>query len=101
MTTPAVRIWYAVIVSFTACIAVAVTSVLYAGHVQRQAASERAQLQRELLAQQRQSDQRWCSLLVNLSESQRKRPPTTPSGRDFAREIEDLRRQFGCPEPPK
>jgi hypothetical protein len=73
-----VRLWYAVLISFIACVAVAMGSVAYTGYVQRR------------------SDQRWCSLLTQLTDAQRGSPPATESGRRFAAELERLRREFRC-----
>jgi len=73
-----VRLWYALLISFIACIAVAVASVAYSAYVQRQ------------------DDQRWCALLVQLTDAQRAAPPATASGREFAAELENLRREFHC-----
>jgi hypothetical protein len=78
VTSPRVRLWYAVAISFVACVAVAMGSVIYTGYVQRQ------------------SDQRWCSLLTQLTDAQRGAPPATESGRRFAAELERLRREFRC-----
>lgn len=78
MTSPRVRLWYAVLISFIACVAVAIGSVVYSAQVQRQ------------------SDQRWCALLVQLTDAQRSQPPPSESGRRFAAELERLRREFHC-----
>ena len=90
MSSPTVRLWYALLVSFIACVIVAVASVVYAGTVQ-------AQSERRWRDQQRQSDQRWCTLFVQLTDAQDRTPPTTPSGRQFAAELTRLRNEFGCP----
>lgn len=90
MSSPTVRLWYALLISFMACVVVALAAVLYAGTVQ-------AQSERRWREQQRQSDQRWCKLFVQLTDSQDRNPPTTKSGREFAAELERLRSEFGCP----
>lgn len=82
MTTPAVRLWYALLVSFLACVAVAVGSVWYSRMTAEDA--------------QRRSDQRWCALLSNLDETYKETPPQTPAGQKQAAEIARLRTQFGC-----
>jgi hypothetical protein len=91
VTTPAVRVSYAIMVSFFAVVAIALAGVAYTNHVQKQA-ERRADLVRI------ESDRRWCSLLVDIGNSQRAVPPKTESGKRFAEEIEKLRREFGCPE---
>ena len=78
MSHPLVRFWYAVTVAFVACMAVAAGSVAYTAHVQQR------------------NDQRWCSLLTQLTDAQRASPPPTASGRAFAVELEKLRREFHC-----
>jgi hypothetical protein len=89
MSSPTVRLWYALLISFIACVVVACASVFYAGHVQ-------AQSERRWKQQQHQSDQRWCKLFVQLTEAQDKTPPATASGREFAAEMLRLRNEFGC-----
>lgn len=92
MTTPAVRLSYAIVVSFFAVLAIALAGVVYTNYVQKQA-EHRAELVRI------ESDRRWCALLVDISRGQRQSPPKTESGQRFAEEIDRLRREFGCPEP--
>lgn len=78
MSTPLIRAWYAFAVSFVAVLAVAGASVWYSAWVQQH------------------NDQRWCALLVQLTDAQRATPPHTVSGRRFAAELENLRREFHC-----
>jgi hypothetical protein len=81
VTSPKVRLWYALLVSFLACLVVALASVGYASYVQRQ------------------NDRRWCSLLSDLDSAYQSPPrPTTPTGVKVAAEIHRLRIGFGCPE---
>ena len=91
MTSPAVRVSYAIVVAFFACLAIALAGVVYTNHVQKQA-EQRAELVRI------ESDRRWCALLVDIGNSQRAVPPQTESGKRFAVEIDRLRHEFGCPE---
>lgn len=91
MTTPAIRVGYAVVVAFIACVLIAFASVGYASHVQRQA-EHRAELARI------ESDRRWCALLTTLDEAYGTPPgPSTDLGRKVAAEIHRLREGFGCP----
>lgn len=90
MSSVKVRLWYALLVSFIACVATAIGSVYYTSEVQAQ--SERRAEQARI-----ESDRRWCSLLVNIGDSQRATPPKTEAGKGFAVEIDRLRREFGCP----
>lgn len=92
MTSPAVRLSYAIAVAFFACVAIALAGVIYTNHVQRQAQQRADQVRIE-------SDRRWCSLLVDISRGQQESPPKTESGKRFAVEIDKLRVEFGCPEP--
>jgi hypothetical protein len=62
VSSPLVRLWCALLVSFMACVAVAISSVVYAGCVQRQA-ERRTQLERQ------DSDRRWCDLLGELDDT--------------------------------
>lgn len=79
MTTPAVRFGYAVVVAFIACAAIAAASVFYAAHVQRE------------------SDRKWCSLVITMDDAYRQTPPTTAPGKNLAASIAELRRKLGCP----
>lgn len=92
MTSPKVRLWYALLVSFLACVVVAGSSVGYAGWVN-------AESQKRAAAARVESDRRWCSLLTALDETYQGPPsPTTELGRKVAAEIHELRVAFGCPE---
>lgn len=59
-------------------VAVAIGSVAYTGHTQRQ------------------SDRRWCSLLSSLDQPDV--PATTERGRQVQLQIHDLRSELGCEE---
>jgi hypothetical protein len=91
VTTPYVRFWYAIAVAFIAVVGIAGAGVGYTNYVQKQA-EQRAELVRI------ESDRRWCSLLVDIGNSQRAVPPKTESGIRFAAEIDKLRHEFGCQE---
>jgi hypothetical protein len=91
VTSPRVRLWYALLVAFVACVVVAGSSVVYASAVQRQA-------QARTEAERRDSDRRWCALLSDLDRAYQTSPsPTTETGRKVAAEIHKLRVGFGCP----
>jgi hypothetical protein len=92
VSRPLIRAWYAIAVSFVACLAIALAGVAYTNYVQKQA-------ERRAEAVRIESDRRWCALLVDISRGQRESPPKTESGQRFAEEIDRLRREFGCPEP--
>ena len=92
MSTPLIRAWYAIAVSFFACLLIALASVGYTSYVQRQA-ERRAEVARQ------ESDRRWCDLLVSVGDAQRDAPPATESGKRFAEEIAQLRDSFGCTPP--
>lgn len=80
MTTPAIRIGYAVVVAFIACAAIAFASVAYSSHVQRE------------------TDKKWCTLMVTLDEAYSgAQKPTTPLGQRVAAAIHDLRTDLDCP----
>lgn len=89
MTTPAVRLWYALMVSFLACVVVAVGSVWYAD-VAAEKANARANAERA------ESDRRWCDLMAALDDAYKQNPPTTPAGLDIASKVHKLRVDLGC-----
>jgi hypothetical protein len=45
----------------------------------------------------RDDDRRWCALLSNLDDAYRQNPPTSPTGRQIAADMHNLRVGFGCP----
>jgi hypothetical protein len=45
---------------------------------------------------QRESDRRWCDLLVTLDTAYRSQPPATELGRRVAAAMARLRADFGC-----
>jgi hypothetical protein len=102
VTKPYVPFWYAIALAFIAVVAISLSGVAYTNHVQKQAErrSEAARIESERRAElvRIESDRRWCSLLVDIGNSQRAVPPKTESGIRFAAEIDKLRREFGCPE---
>lgn len=85
MTSPAVRLWYAVLVAFLSALLIAGVSVQYANHTAA-----------ELRKEQRESDRKWCALLSTIDEGYKTAPPATPGARVFAAQIAKLRTDFGC-----
>lgn len=43
------------------------------------------------------SDRKWCSVVTTLDNAWAESPPTTPAGRNLARDFHELRGQLGCP----
>lgn len=78
MTTPAVRMWYALLVSFMASVVIAASCLIWTA------------------TQQAESDARWCRLMTALDDAYRANPPTSPAGQQIAAEIHSLRRSLGC-----
>jgi hypothetical protein len=86
-----IRAWYAIMVSFIACVVIAGSGLVYTNYVQKQA-------DRRSTAERVDSDRRWCALLTDLDEAYSSSPtPTTEVGRKVAAEIHRLRVAFGCP----
>lgn len=73
------RVWYAVIVAYLATLAIGAAALLYADHVDSQ------------------SNRRWCGLVTTLDDTYTSQLPTTQLGQSIAREIKQLRHEFGCP----
>lgn len=95
MSTRTVRLWYALLVSFIACVATAIGSVYYTSRV-RQQSEKRSEMARI------ESDRRWCKLLGDLDGAYNQPPPKTDTGKSVAAEIHRLHsepqpRGFGCP----
>jgi hypothetical protein len=92
MTSPAVRLSYAIVVAFFACVCIALAGVVYTNYVQSQA-------RHRTEAERAESDRRWCALLTELDNAYATSPgPTTEVGKKVAAEIHQLRVGFGCPE---
>lgn len=89
MTTRAIRVWYAMTVTCLVMIAFAASSVLYAN-----VRAERAERRAEQI--DRESNRRWCGVVVTLDDAYRQTPPQTPAGRKIAVDIAELRIEFGC-----
>jgi hypothetical protein len=92
VSAPLIRAWYAIAVSFVACLAIALAGVGYTNYVQGQA-------RRHTEAERAESDRRWCALLTELDNAYATSPgPSTEVGKKVAAEIHGLRVSFGCPE---
>ena len=89
MTTKAIRVWYAMTVTFVVMIAFAGASVLYANHAAEQAVERSNAIDRE-------SNRRWCTLLATLDDAYKASPPATEAGKTMAAEVTRLRTEFGC-----
>jgi hypothetical protein len=92
VSTPLIRAWYAIAVSFVACAVIALAGVGYTNYVQSQA-------RHRTEAERAESDRRWCALLTELDNAYATSPgPTTEVGKKVAAEIHQLRVGLGCPE---
>lgn len=89
MTTKAIRVWYAMTVTCVVLFAFAAASVLYANE-----RAERSERRAEQI--DRESNRRWCALLVTYDDAYQDSPPVTETGRTLANEVSRLRTQFGC-----
>ncbi|MEU7677889.1 hypothetical protein AB0C42_24115 [Micromonospora taraxaci] len=89
MTTKAIRVWYAMTVTFAVTVAFAAASVLYANE-----RAERSERRAEQI--DRESNRRWCALLATYDDAYQDSPPVTDTGRTLATEVSRLRTQFGC-----
>lgn len=89
MTTKAIRVWYAMTVTFVVMVAFAAASVLYANHAAEQAERRAEQIDRE-------SNRRWCALLVTMDDAYESSPPSSEIGRTMAYQVSRLRTEFGC-----
>jgi hypothetical protein len=89
MSTPLVRLWYAIAVACLSCVLIAVVSVQYANYVHKQTIAE-------MKKQQQQSDLRWCELLSSIDDGYTNDPPQTEAGKRQAELIGRLRTDFGC-----
>ncbi|MDG4809948.1 hypothetical protein O7634_24620 [Micromonospora sp. WMMD1120] len=45
----------------------------------------------------RQSERKLCGVVSTLDDAYRQTPPQTPAGQKIARDVRQLRAEFGCP----
>ncbi len=72
------RTAYLLVVIFASAMAGTASAIWYAGHVDRE------------------SNQRWCGMVVRLDDTYREKPPNSDLGRELATEFSKLRQDFGC-----
>lgn len=89
MSTPMIRLWYAVTALVMSCVVIAAVSVQYANWTRQETI-------RETQRQQRESERRWCALLSTLVDAYSAQPPRSPAGVAVAERVTELHRQFGC-----
>jgi hypothetical protein len=80
---------YSMLAIFLTLLVTVPSGYWYTNHVQHEAAAEQAELRRE-------SDRRWCELLVTLDTAYQAAPPATALGRQVAAAMHRLRAEFGC-----
>lgn len=78
--------WYAVAVTAASVMLIGFAGVAYTNYSLTKAG-----------ASERESDRRWCSLLVTLDSAYGSTPPTTELGRRVAAAIHALRDDLECP----
>lgn len=44
-----------------------------------------------------ESERKWCGVVGTLDDAYKQTPPQTPAGQKIARDIAQLRLDFGCP----
>ncbi|MFG1847764.1 hypothetical protein [Micromonospora carbonacea] len=75
------RGWQVLVACLIAAVVSAVSSMAYANRVARE------------------SERRWCGIVVAQDDAYRQQPPITAAGRNIAEALAGLRRDFGCPAP--
>ncbi|MGW5556840.1 hypothetical protein ACWER9_06410 [Micromonospora sp. NPDC003944] len=83
--------WRVLVACLLAALGSSTVSILYSNESARQS-------EQRVSEQQRLSEQRWCGIVSTLDDAYRQTPPQTPAGQKIARDIRQLRAQFGCPE---
>lgn len=73
--------WRFLVVSFVAAFVAAAASMLYTNHAARE------------------SERKWCDIVVAQDDTYRQEPPMTPAGKSIAEALAKLRRDFGCRPP--
>lgn len=72
------RTAYLLVVIFVSALTASLSAIFYAGHVDRE------------------SNQKWCNLVVRLDNTYREKIPASELGRDIANEFKQLRQDFSC-----
>jgi hypothetical protein len=90
--TPRYKI--AVAVAVLVALVSAPSAMFYANRVARQA--EQRARQESL-----DNDRKWCSVVETIDGSYREAPPVTPTGKNLASAIRELRSSLPCPPAPK
>lgn len=75
------RGWQVLVACLLAAVLSAATAMVYANRVARD------------------SERRWCGIVVAQDDAYRQQPPSTPAGRNIAEALSRLRSDFGCPPP--
>lgn len=70
--------WQTVVVALVLAVVSAAASMVYANRVAHE------------------SERQWCGVVTALDDAYRQEPPQTPTGREIADSIAELRREFGC-----
>ena len=86
-----VALWYAVVMVFLS-IGVAVGVNIW--YTQRVAAASRAANEETV----RETSQKWCKIVTTLDNAYRAQPPTSPTGRQLAQDMHQLRIDLDCKE---
>ncbi|WBB73222.1 hypothetical protein O7602_26640 [Micromonospora sp. WMMD1128] len=73
------RGWQVLVVGLVAAVVSAGTAMAYANRVARD------------------SERRWCGIVVAQDDAYRELPPSTPAGQNVADALARLRADFGCP----
>lgn len=79
------RYWYPVAVLFAVLVSVTFFNVSYTNQVDKESDRDN-----------RQNDQKWCTLLITMDDAYKANPPQTATGRKLATDISSLRTGLGC-----
>ncbi len=82
--------WYWWAAMLASSLVVGVVAVVIALHVNAES-DRKAELAR------RESERKWCSIVITLDSAYRQQPPQTPTGQELAESIAGLRSSLHCP----
>lgn len=76
------KVWWSILTTVVCTIAVVVAGVIYVGMTAQRIT--------------RESEQKWCGVVITLDDTYSRIPPASPLGQRVADEMKRLRRDFGC-----
>lgn len=82
---------WTLVISFATAVVITIAGLWYTNHVDSQAKARTD-------AAIRESNQKWCEIVLLFNNTYKTQPPTTPAGKQLAAYMNKLAVDFGCEE---